>query len=499
MSKLCVILGDQLSRDISSLREIDKEQDTILMAEVIEEASYVHHHTHKLVLIFSAMRYFARELSSLGYHVIYTRLNEKDNSGSISGEIKRHFNHDHIILTEPGEYRLKKEISQISLPITILEDDRFICSHQKFQKWAEGKKELTMEFFYREMRKETNLLMSEGKPVQGRWNFDKENRKSLKKNIDIPSPKKFSPDHITLEVIDMVEKKFPHNMGNPNTFNYAVTSKEATEVLEFFCHRQLVFFGDYQDAMKSDEPYLFHSILSAYINIGLLDPLKVCQRVEKEFYEKRIPINCAEGFIRQIIGWREFIRGIYWLSGEKYTELNDLKANHTLPSFYWSGQTKMNCLKQVINMTIKYGYSHHIQRLMVTGNYALLAGLDPFQVHEWYLAVYIDAFEWVEAPNTVGMALHADGGIVGTKPYIASGAYINRMSDFCKSCVYDVKKKTGKDACPFNYLYWDFLIRHEKKFSTNQRMRIAYTNLNRLSNEQKKEIQQNAQKHLQEI
>ncbi|MEM9444871.1 MAG: cryptochrome/photolyase family protein [Verrucomicrobiota bacterium] len=497
MRVLRLILGDQLSSLIPTLSGIDKHKDIVLMAEVHEEATYVTHHKKKIIFTFSAMRHFAEELKTKGYHLHYTKIDDPKNSHSLLGETKRLLQKrsvDQLFVTEAGEYRLthamKTQWSEtLGIPVKVLQDTRFLATHEEFRNWASPRKELIMEYFYREMRKKTGLLMeTNGKPVGEAWNLDKQNRKPLGKKIKLPARISFKPDSTTNEVIKIVEKLYGHHFGNSTPFGFAVTSKQAKKALDDFISRILPNFGDYQDAMKINEPFLFHSLISFYINSGLLDPLYVCFRAEKAFKEKKAPLNAVEGFIRQIIGWREYIRGIYWYYMPGYTEKNALKASESLPDFYWTAETKMRCMHEVIRITKEEAYSHHIQRLMVTGNFALLAGINPQEVHQWYLAVYADAYEWVEAPNTIGMALYADGGIVGTKPYIASGAYINRMSNFCPECHYNVKARTGKDACPFNTLYWQFLLRHKEKLKNNRRMTLAYKNLSRLSKDEEKEI-----------
>lgn len=503
MSKLCLVLGDQLSMSLSSIQSINKKNDVILMAEVMDEATYVKHHKQKIIFVFSAMRHFAQELQQQGYTVHYTKLDAKHNTGSLYGEVNRHVKTKkitEIVVTEAGEYRLTSDMQawhqRLNLPVQILEDDRFIASHDEFKHWAKGRKELIMEYFYREMRKKTGLLMNNGKPEGDQWNLDKQNRKPPKKSLQIAPHLSFKPDKITQEVIELVKQHFSNHFGDADSFQFATTRTEALEALEHFCHQKLHHFGDYQDAMLSDEPFMFHSILSPYINAGLLLPHETCQRVMQEYTAKRAPLNAVEGFIRQIIGWREYIRGIYWLHMPEYIKKNALGTQRNLPNFYWNADTPMHCVSQVVNMTQQYAYSHHIQRLMVTGNFALLAGLNVHQVHEWYLAVYADAYEWVELPNTLGMSLFGDGGIVGTKPYISSGAYINRMSNFCQNCKYNVKKRTGEDACPFNFLYWDFLMRHEQKFKSNRRMSLAYRNLERLDKAERAKINAQAKKFL---
>ena len=321
--------------------------------------------------------------------------------------------------------------------------------------------------------------MDGDKPIGGKWNFDKENRKSPPKTIISPEVTNFKNDETTENVLSLVNERYSSHFGELYPFNYAVTPEEANLALDKFINESLSLFGDYQDAMMLDEPFLYHALISLYLNTGLLDPLETCRKVEKAFINGVAPLNAVEGFIRQIIGWREYIRGIYFLKGPDYLDQNYLDAKRKLPSFYWSGDTKMRCVSQAVLQTKMHSYAHHIQRLMVTGNFALLADIDPKEVHYWYLSVYIDAFEWVEAPNTLGMSQFSDGGVVASKPYISSGAYINRMSNYCKKCHYDVKDKLGEKACPFNALYWSFLIRHKGKFSSNPRMAQMYRNWDR--------------------
>jgi deoxyribodipyrimidine photolyase-related protein len=466
---LILILGDQLSFDLSSLRQADSARDVILMAEVAEETTYAAHHKKKFVLVFSAMRHFAVALREQGWTVDYVYLTDEGNTGSLSGEIERaklrHGISD-VMMTEPAEYRLREALKHIRT----LEDTRFICTHATFRNWASTRKELRMEYFYRDMRRATGLLMNGDEPEGGKWNYDSENREAAKADLFTPQPKRFVPDAITQEVIALVAEKFGKNFGDLTPFWFAVTHADAQVALEYFLDHALPQFGETQDAMVQDQYFMHHSLLSPYINIGLLNPLVVCRRVEQRYAQGRAPLAAVEGFIRQIIGWREYIRGIYWLKMPDYVNVNALNATRPLPDFYWDGATKMNCIAQVVKQTKQEAYAHHIQRLMITGNFALLAGLNPRAVHEWYLAVYIDAFEWVELPNTIGMALHADGGLLGSKPYAASGNYINKMSNYCKPCSYNVKKRVGGDACPFNALYWDFIARHHERFRKNPRM-----------------------------
>ncbi|WP_333674560.1 (6-4)DNA photolyase [Agrobacterium tumefaciens] len=488
MSQLVLILGDQLSFSLSSLDGVDKTRDTILLCEVTAEATYVGHHKKKIAFIFSAMRHFAEELRGEGYRVRYTRIDDRDNAGSFSGEVQRALNDltpSRICVTEAGEWRVKSEIerfaSTFNIEVDIRPDRRFLASHDEFERWAAGRKSLTMEYFYREMRRKTGLLMNGEEPVGGRWNFDSENRSPAKPDLLRPRHPVFAPDRITRDVIDTVERLFPDNFGKLENFGFAVTRADAERALSAFINDFLMNFGATQDAMLQDDPYLNHSLLSFYINCGLLDALEVCRAAERAYYEGAAPLNAVEGFIRQIIGWREYMRGIYWFAEPDYVDSNFFQNNRPLPGFYWTGKTHMNCMATVITETIENAYAHHIQRLMITGNFALLAGIDPKAVHQWYLEVYADAYEWVELPNVIGMSQFADGGFLGTKPYAASGNYINRMSDYCSSCRYDPKERLGDKACPFNALYWDFLARNRERLKSNHRLAQPYATWYRMS------------------
>jgi deoxyribodipyrimidine photolyase-related protein len=350
----------------------------------------------------------------------------------------------------------------------------------EFFAWAKGRKQFRLEFFYRETRRKTGLLMDGNQPAGGQWNFDQDNRKRLPKSM-VPPPRFLpQPDALTREVIEFVRTRFADHFGDLEPFVFATTRAGAEAARDHFIGEILPGFGDWQDAMAKGEPWMWHSILSIYLNCGLLDPLDVCRRAEAEWRAGRAPLNAVEGFIRQIIGWREYVRGIYWLKMPEYAETNALEAHRPLPDFFWTGETDMRCMSDAIGQTKRHAYAHHIQRLMVTGNFALIAGLDPHAVNEWYLLVYADAYEWVELPNTHGMALHADGGLMASKPYAASGNYINKMSDYCSSCAYDVRARTGARACPFNFLYWDFIARNQSRLQSNQRMALIYKSFERL-------------------
>lgn len=494
MTKVLIpIFADQLSQNLSSLALSRPEDSVVLMMEVKDEAITVPHHKTKLVFLFSAMRHFAQELQDYGWTVDYVQMTDDHNTGAFKSEIaramKRH-DVDLIRVCEPSEYRVLEDVksweSGIGVPVSITHDDRFIATKDEFVNWAEGRKQLRMEYFYREMRRKTELLMDGDKPEGGKWNYDKENRKPPKEGLDIPQPLKFEPDSITRHVIEMVETNFTSRIGKTDQFFYAVNRDGALACLTYFLENALERFGDYQDAMVTGEPFLFHSLLSPYLNAGLLSPLEICQKIEEAYRAGKAPLNAAEGYIRQIIGWREYVRGIYWWKMPDYKLENFLEADLDLPDFYWTSETDMKCLSESVSQTLNYAYAHHIQRLMITGNFALLIGVDPFAVHEWYLSVYLDAFEWVELPNTLGMSQFGDGGLLGSKPYISSGAYINRMSDYCKTCRYDVKKRIGEDACPFNALYWHFLDRHEDKLRGNMRLSMPYRNWDKMDDEVKK-------------
>ncbi|NIJ07966.1 deoxyribodipyrimidine photolyase-related protein [Sphingomonas vulcanisoli] len=488
MTILIPILGDQLSPGLSALKGVAQADAVLLMMEVAEETKYVRHHKAKIAFLFAAMRHHAEALRAKGWRVDYVRLDDPDNAGSFTGEVARaieRFRPERIIVTEAGEWRVQAMLesweTMFGLPTEIRADDRFLCSHAAFEGWAEGKTKLTMEFFYRAMRRTTGLLMDGDKPAGDRWNFDKENRKPAKADLLMPRPIPFEPDATTREVFALIEARFADHPGSLEAFDYAVTAAQAErQAANFFAHA-LPRFGDYEDAMLTGERHLWHSILSPYINVGLLDPLDLCRRAEAEYRKGRAPLNAVEGYVRQIIGWREYVRGIYWREGPDYAARNFLRAHRKLPAFYWTTETDMHCMAEAIGQTLATGHAHHIQRLMVTGNFALLIGADPAEVHRWYLEIYVDAFEWVELPNTLGMSQFGDGGLLGSKPYAASGAYINRMSDYCGRCRYDVKQRVGTDACPFNALYWDFLARHEETLADNPRMTMAYRNWARFS------------------
>ena len=503
---LRLILGDQLSHDISALEGCDKSRDVILMCEVWDEATYVKHHKKKIAFLFSAMRHFAQELKADGYYVSYSALGDPDNAGSFKGEVQRALDeggYQRIIVTHPGEYRVFKDMLEwekaFGIEVEIREDTRFLCSIAEFESWAEGRKSLRMEYFYREMRKKNNVLMDGDKPVGGEWNYDSENRKPPKEGLAVPQTYNGQIDDITRSCMDLVAARFADHFGDLEPFYFAVTRDQALYALDKFIAERLCNFGDYQDAMVQGQPWMFHSHLSFYINCGLLNPLECIRAAEKAYHDGQAPLNAVEGFIRQILGWREYVRGIYWMKMPDYADENFLQAKRDLPWFYWDANTKMNCVRQCVLETKENAYAHHIQRLMVLGNFALIAGVEPAQVNEWFLVVYADAYEWVELPNVTGMILFADGGFLGSKPYASGGNYINKMSDYCQKCSYKVTKKNGRQACPFNYLYWDFLGRNRDKLENNPRLGMMYKTFDRMDEEKKDAIQTDAQRFLREI
>ena len=496
--RLVLVLGDQLSPDLSALRAADPARDLIVMAEVASETGYVPHHPKKIALVLAAMRHFAQELRAAGWQVAYTRLDDPENAGSIPGELLRRAEEtgtDRVLATEPGEWRLIDALQALPLRVEMREDDRFLASHARFEAWAEGRKALRMEYFYREMRRETGYLMEGGAPAGGAWNYDAQNREPPPAggpDLFRSEPMRFAPDAVTEEVLALVEARFGGNFGDLRPFDLPVTRTQARQALAHFIRTRLEGFGRHQDAMLTEDPYLNHALLSPALNLGLLGWREVCDAVQAAWEAGQVPLNSAEGFIRQVIGWREYVRGIYFLEGRDYTGRNALAHHRRLPPLFWGAPTEMACLAAAVGQTRRLGYAHHIQRLMVTGNFALLAGVDPAEVHDWYLSVYVDAFEWVEAPNTLGMSQFADGGVIASKPYVSSGNYIAKMSDYCRGCAYSATVKSGPGACPFNLLYWDFLLRHRERFAENPRMGRIYGAWDRMDAEKRRAIRAEA-------
>ena len=546
---LVIVLGDQLDDDSAGFDGFDPELDAVWMAEVAEESTHVWSHKARIALFLSAMRHFRDALRQRSVTVHYRQLDEAGNHGAFVGELTatvQRLSPQKLIVVEPGEWRVRESLQMTALALGVdleLRPDRhFLSTREEFAAHAKGRKQLRMEFFYREMRRKHDVLMEGEQPVGGVWNLDADNRESFGKAGpgDVPLPVSFATDGITLEVLALVAQRFAGHPGSLAHFDWPVTPQQARMALVDFIEHRLPDFGKYEDAMWSSgggnesapglglrdlssasesqlprpspvkrqrtaagpsgaahalvrrDAYLFHSRLSASMNLKLLDPREVIAAAEEAYREGRAPLASVEGFIRQILGWREFVRGIYWHFMPGYRELNVLDAGEPLPDFYWTGKTEMNCLREAIGQTLEFGYAHHIQRLMVTGLFSLLLGVRPQAVHEWYLAMYVDAVEWVELPNTLGMSQHGDGGLMASKPYVASGKYIERMSNYCEGCRFDPSKSTGDDACPFTTLYWDFLLRHEKFLAKNQRMAMQLKNLARLDAPKRQAIQQQA-------
>lgn len=491
-----LILGDQLTHDLASLRVLDPKVDRLIMAEVRDEATYVKHHKQKIALLFSAMRHFAQELRDAGWQVDYYEYNSQGNFKSLLDVVAHYakeYSAERLVLTQCGEYRLQNAMDRewskaLNIPVEVYGDDRFIATTKEFADWADGRKQLRMEYFYREMRRKTGYLMKDDEPEGGQWNYDADNRKKWDGKTPFPNPPTFERDDIDREVIKLVEENFDDHPGSLEEFHWATTRAQASTALGFFIQHCLTNFGDFQDAMVRGEKALFHSLLSPYLNCGLLTAKQVCDAAQRAWDEDRAPLNAVEGFIRQIIGWREYVRGIYWLHMPRYAKQNTLKNKRSLPRYYWDGDTKMACMSDCFKNTFDHAYAHHIQRLMVTGNFALLTGIKPEEICDWYLAVYADAYDWVELPNTLGMVMHADGGYLGSKPYAASGNYIHKMSDYCSQCHYSVKTQVEEDSCPFNSLYWHFIDRHRDDFKNNHRMGMIYRTLDKMKDDKKDRI-----------
>ncbi len=500
--KLIVVFGDQLDVQSAAFDGFDQARDLVWMAEVAEESTHVWTHKQRIVIFLAAMRHFRDVLRQRGDRVHYTQLDDAKSTNTLFerlGMDLRALCPEQVIACRPGEWRVLDGLRQVceenSVALEVREDRHFYTTPEDFEAHAAGRKSLRMEFFYRELRKRFKVLMDQdGKPEGGDWNFDKANRGSFGRNG--PADPGAGPGHradaITQEVIELVNRRFADHPGSLERFNWAVTREEAQRDLKKFITERLPTFGKYQDAMWREEPWLYHSLISSSLNLKLLHPREVVDAAEAAYHSGHAPIAAVEGFIRQILGWREYVRGIYWSSMPEYLERNAMGAGEELPDFYWTGKTELECLRQSIGQTLEHGYAHHIQRLMVTGLYALLLGVQPKRVHQWYLAVYVDAVEWVELPNTLGMSQYGDGGLMASKPYVATGKYIQKMSNYCQSCPMDPGKRTGEDACPYTTLYWDYLLRHEKKLRQNQRMSLQVRNLDRISVEEKKAIRQRA-------
>ena len=498
---LLVVLGDQLDLDAAAFDGFDPAQDAVWMAEVAEESTHVASSQPRTALFLAAMRHFALALQAAGRPLHYTRLDAPGNRGSLAAQLQvdlERLQPRRIVMTAPGEWRvlqaLQATAAAAGLPLELREDRHFYVSVRDFAAHARGRKTLRLEFFYREQRRRQRVLMDGDAPAGGRWNFDAENREAFGAEGPgaVPPRTRFEPDAVTREVIALVRQRFAAHPGRLDDFAWPVTRPQALQALAHFVAQRLPLFGRYQDALWPGEPWLYHAHLSAALNLKLLHPREVVDAAEQAWRAGQAPLAGVEGFVRQILGWREYVRGLYWTRMPGYLERNALGAQQPLPAWYWSGQTDMACLRDALTQTLTHGYAHHIQRLMVTGLYALMLGVAPKEVHAWYLAVYVDAVEWVELPNTLGMSQYADGGEMASKPYIATGRYIERMGPHCRGCRYDPALRSGEAACPYTTLYWDFLMRHEAMLARNPRMALQVKNLARLDGAQRQAVAERA-------
>ncbi|MBL8187072.1 MAG: cryptochrome/photolyase family protein [Acidobacteria bacterium] len=498
-----LIFGDQLLPHHPLLDPAQNRERSVVLIESFSRIRSLRYHKQKVGLVLSAMRHYAEALRAAGWTVDYR---EADSfTDGLRAHVKE-FQPRRLLMLEAAEWRARQSqyalSRKLNVEIILSPNTHFLCEQRLSEEKAKetsGKK-LILENFYRAMRKQFGVLLEkDGSPVGGAWNFDAENRKPYKGKPVPRAPINFSPDAITQAVLEKVERECPDNIGSTTGFSLAVTREQALQVLDDFITHRLPNFGAYEDAMSAREPVLFHSLLSPLLNIGLLEPLEVIRRAEAAYHDGTAPLNSVEGFIRQILGWREYVYWRYHQMMPSFQEMNHWQAERPLPAFFWTGETEMNCLRHVITRVLETGYSHHIERLMVLCNFALLAGIQPRAVNEWFLDSYIDAYDWVVTPNVIGMGLCADGGVVGTKPYIASAAYINKMSDYCGGCQYDAKQRTGEAACPFNALYWNFLLRFEKQLRANPRMGPNVLGLKHLDEAERKRVQQQAQRFLEKL
>jgi len=501
LRSLVIVLGDQLDLDAAAFDGFDADHDAVWMAEVAEESTHVWSSKPRTVMFLAAMRHFALALRAAGRPLHYTRLEAAGNRGSLEAQLQddiERLRPTRLVMTAPGEWRVLQAIRAVAgaagLELEIREDRHFYVTVREFAAHAAGRKALRMEYFYRELRRRHGVLMQGDAPTGGRWNFDADNRESFGAAGPgaVPQRPRYAPDAVTREVIALVETRFARHPGQLDSFAWPVTRAQALQALQAFVEQRLPLFGRYQDAMWPGDPWLYHSHLSAALNLKLLNPREVVAAAVAAWRSGQAPLASVEGFVRQILGWREYVRGIYWTQMPGYLERNALDAREDLPAWYWTGATDMACLRDALAQTLAHGYANHIQRLMVTGLYALMLGVQPRQVHAWYLAVYVDAVEWVELPNTLGMSQYADGGMLGSKPYVATGKYIDRMSPHCKGCRYDPAQRSGEGACPFTTLYWDFLMRHEALLARNPRMSLQVKNAARMTDAQKQAVRDRA-------
>ncbi|WP_444928807.1 cryptochrome/photolyase family protein [Microbulbifer sp. SSSA002] len=500
MKTLRLLLGDQLNQKHSWFRR-SQENTIYFIAEMRQETDYTVHHIQKIVAFFEAMQNFAKWLQSKGIKVIYYRLNDKNNTQDLSQNIQAiisKYKIDKFEYQLPDEYRLDQQLQQLQKKLAIesqaYDTEHFLTDREELRDFFQGKKTLLMESFYHHMRKKHNILMNKGKPEGGKWNFDQSNRNKWHQRSG--KPRQYQIQNNVTSTLSRIKKAGVKTIGNIDTerFTWPTSRGESLRVLRHFCKHLLIHFGDFQDAMDSDEIFLYHSRISFSLNSKLISPKEVIDTALKHWQENKaaITLNQIEGFVRQILGWREYMRGVYWMSMPGYERENKLKNNNPLPGFFWNAKTSMNCLHHTIKNSLDNAYAHHIQRLMITGNFALLTQTDPDQVDSWYLGIYIDAIQWVELPNTRGMSQFADGGLVASKPYICSGSYINKMSSYCRDCIYNVKQRTGDKACPFNSLYWNFLIDKRKMLEGNPRMAMMFSLLDKLERHEVAAIQQRA-------
>ena len=502
--RLRLVLGDQLDPDGPQLAEFDPARDCLVLIEAPGEATHVWSHKARIALFLAAMRHFAADVEARGLPLQYVTLDDERYAATAGlverlAQVLEDAGARELVIVEPGEWRLARAVEDLCrqrrVGLTVLPDTHFLCSRAEFSGWARGRRELRMEHFYRWMRRRHRVLFdSSGQPEGGRWNFDADNRSAYPKQGpgEIAAPARFAPDAITRDVLALVERRFPRHPGSLRDFAWPVTRAQALAALDRFVDARLEHFGRWQDAMWTGTPFGWHALLSSSLNLKLIGPREVIDAAERASRERGLPLAAVEGFVRQVLGWREFVRGAYWHFMPQLVEANLFGHRRPLPRWYWTGETRMNCMREVIGQTLRHGYAHHIQRLMVTGQFALLAGIEPRQVAAWYLAAYVDAVEWVELPNVAGMALYADGGRFTSKPYIASGAYIRRQSNYCAGCAYRPEARTGARACPVTTLYWNFLLDHERRLAASPRTMLMARNAARLGADERAAIRARA-------
>jgi deoxyribodipyrimidine photolyase-related protein len=503
---LRLILGDQLDLQHPWFDTLRPDVVYVMM-EIRQETDYVLHHAQKILAIFAAMRHFSRELKAAGHRVRYIAIDDPSNRQHLTANLEAliaHYQATAVEYQAPDEWRLDDQLARWGelspVPVSMVDSAHFYTSRQAVAAQFKGRKQWLMEHFYRAQRRQHQVLMTaDDQPVGGQWNFDHDNRKALPADQTVPADLRPRHDHSALwqTIVDSGTAYF----GDPQAadFRWPLSREEALAQLDSFIADGLPLFGDYQDALSTRGWRLFHSLLSFALNVKMLNPREVVAAAEDAWRQDKVPLAAAEGFIRQILGWREYVRGVYWAQMPGYTQANALGHTRSLPEWFWTGKTRMACVASAIGQSLQHAYAHHIQRLMVIGNFALLAGLDPQALHRWYLGIYIDAFEWVEAPNTLGMSQFADGGLLATKPYVSSAAYIDRMGDHCKDCHYSKSIKTGEGACPYNALYWDFFARHEARLRGNHRLGMVYRNWDKMSPEAQQALRQQAAQSLAQI